>query len=188
MRGTTKIKQILRERISKLLRNQKEEDRLRKSLGVQKKLFKLKEFKRAKTILFYASFDGEVETLRMIKQAIKLGKRIGLPKILGDKKKFIPVVVHNVDKDLAKGYAGILEPAQTHQRALSLNDIDMVIVPGLAFDKLNFRLGRGAGYYDRFLKRLPSHIPTIGLAFDFQLLNRLPRQRHDIPLYRVLAN
>ena len=65
----------------------------------------------------------------------------------------------------------------------------MVIVPGLAFDKHNNRLGRGAGYYDRFLSTLPTDIPTVGLAFDFQIIDRLPQQKeHDIPVSHVLVN
>ncbi|MCK4882323.1 MAG: hypothetical protein KAS92_04810, partial [Candidatus Omnitrophica bacterium] len=80
-------KLILRERILTLLRNQKEEERLTKSLAIGNKLFQIGEFQKAETILFYASFDGEVETFEMMKEAQKLGKTIGLPGILRDEKK-----------------------------------------------------------------------------------------------------
>ena len=68
-----------------------------------------------------------------------------------------------------------------------MKDIDAVIVPGLAFDRLNNRLGRGAGYYDRFLSTLPKNVTTVGLAFDFQLTESLPTEAHDVRLQQVIA-
>ena len=65
----------------------------------------------------------------------------------------------------------------------------MVVVPGVAFDKKNNRLGRGKGYYDRFLKMLPFSTPTIGLAFDFQIVENLPvKEPHDVPVSQVIYN
>lgn len=184
-----KSKQDLRERILTLLRNQKEEERLKKSLIILKKLFKLSAFKKAKTVLFYASFDGEVHTLEMIKKAQQLGKKISLPKVKRSDKKLIPVLIDNLDKDLKKGSYGILEPKKLRGKKLKLENIDIVIVPGIAFDQRNNRLGRGGGYYDRFLTQLPASVFTVGLAFDFQVVDLLPHQeRHDVHVSRVLTN
>ena len=184
-----KEKQILRERILTLLRNQKEEDRLNKSLVIFDKLLNMLEFRNALTILFYASFDGEVYTFEMMKQAQKLGKEIGLPRFTKEEKQIIPVRVANPDKDLEPGPYGIMQPKASRAQTLSLEEIDMVIVPGVAFDKENNRLGRGGGYYDRFLKIIPRDIPSIGLAFDFQLVDRIPRQdAQDVPVSHVLVN
>jgi 5-formyltetrahydrofolate cyclo-ligase len=72
-------------------------------------------------------------------------------------------------------------------KALALKDLDAVIVPGLAFDRLHNRLGRGAGYYDRFLCTLPKHVITVGLAFDFQLTESLPTEAHDMRLQQIIA-
>lgn len=183
-------KRILRKKLLNLLRTQKEETRLKKSTIIREKLFALPEFQKADTILFYASFDGEVETFEMIKQAQKLGKTIALPKIIHEKKHFVPVRVDNCDTDLAKGTFGIKEPKTAgDNRQLDIKDIDMVIVPGLAFDADNNRLGRGGGYYDNFLAQLPSGRPTVGLAFDFQILDSVPQQDgYDIPVSRVIAS
>jgi 5-formyltetrahydrofolate cyclo-ligase len=71
---------------------------------------------------------------------------------------------------------------------LDISALDAVLVPGVAFDKQNFRLGRGGGYYDRFLNNLPKKIHTIGLAFDFQVVDRLPHDHHDIPVHRLIIN
>jgi len=179
---------IIRNKILKLLRNQKEEDRLRKGLKIRKKLFASKEFQNSKTILFYASFDGEVDTLGMIKQALRLGKRIALPVILRKKRAIVPALIKNLRKDLIQGPYGIQQPKTDRSKIVPLSQIDLVILPGLVFDKRNHRLGRGAGFYDRFLADLPENTPTIGLAYDFQVIDRLPSQSHDIPVLNVITN
>ena len=181
-------KQNLREKILGFLRNQKEEDRSAKSGVILNKLLKLPEFQKAQTVLFYMPFDGEVNTLDMIKKAKEMGKKIGLPRILRKVKEIIPVLTYCLDKELEMGPYGIQQPKDDSKMALKIEDLDMVVVPGVAFDGQNNRLGRGGGYYDRFLRKLPSQIPTIGLAFDFQLIERLPRQEHDVAVARVLVN
>ncbi len=184
-----KSKEILRERILTLLRNQKEEERLIKSLAIGDKLFQMVEFQKAETILFYASFNGEVETFEMIREAQKLGKTIGLPGIMKDEKKIVPEAVASLESDLETGPYGIRQPKMDQAQTLSEDCLDMVIVPGVAFDKQNNRLGRGGGYYDRFLELLPPRVLTVGLAFDFQIVDSLSSQeKHDIPVSRVLTN
>ena len=184
----TDPKSILREKFLTLLRQQKEEDRLKKSSAILKELFSCKEFKDSKLILFYASFDGEVDTLDMMRLAKKLGKRIALPAIIKDQKAIVPTLVENFEKELKEGAYGIKEPIHS-DCVLETKDIDLVIVPGIVFDHLNNRLGRGLGFYDRFLKKLPVTTPTIGLAFDFQLIARLPLpEKHDVPVSKVITN
>lgn len=181
-------KSDIREKILNLLRNQKEEDRIRKSLVILERLFATPEFQRSKVILFYASFDGEVDTFEMMKRSQKLGKQIALPTILLDEKKINPMLIHNLEEDLEDGPYGIRQPRHDGSRHLGIPDIDLYVVPGLAFDKDNHRLGRGGGYYDRFLADLPQGSPCVGLAFDFQVVERLPSQEHDVPLSRIITN
>jgi len=158
-------------------------------LAIKDRLFQMGEFQNAKTILFYASFDGEVETFTMIKEAQKLGKTISLPGIPRDEQKIIPVAVTSLEDDLQTGPYGIRQPKIDQDKTLEKNCLDMVVVPGVAFDKQNNRLGRGGGYYDRFLASLPSDVPTVGLAFDFQIVDTLPPQeKHDVPVSCVLTN
>ena len=91
--------------------------------------------------------------------------------------------------DLEHGPYGISQPKKNPSADLHLRDLNMVIVPGIAFDKRNNRLGRGGGYYDRFLTTVPSHVPTIGLAFDFQIVDHLPHlDKHDMSVSHVLVN
>lgn len=181
-------KKLLRERILTLLRNQKEEERLNKSRAIGLKLFKLQEFQEAQTILFYASFDGEVETFDMIKSAQQLGKSIRLPRIVEGENRFVPAAVHSLDKDLEDGPYGIKQP-KSDPDAASPDNPDLVIVPGVAFDNKNNRLGRGGGYYDRFLGSLPPTVKTVGLAFDFQIVDSLSfQEEHDVSVSCVLTN
>ena len=181
-------KNKLRERFLEALRNQNEQNRLIKSRLIQKKLFDRPEFQAAQTILFYASFDGEVETFQMMKQATQLNKKIALPKILKGSKEFIPTRIKDIDS-LNDGPFGIKQPAHFDGDTVAADDLDLVIVPGLAFDKRHNRLGRGAGYYDRFLAALPEDTPSFGLAFDFQVVDCLPHlEAHDMSLTDVIFN
>jgi 5-formyltetrahydrofolate cyclo-ligase len=181
------LKNDIRKRILKLLRNQKEEERFKKSRIIWEKLVKRPEFARASTVLFYASFDGEVDTFEMMKQARELGKRIALPTIVRLQKDLIPTMMEEEDFEI--GPYGVKQPKSLWGRSLDVNDIDLVIVPGVAFDKQNNRLGRGAGYYDRFLAKCPASLPVLGLAFDFQILDCLPHpEGHDVPVSGVIVN
>ena len=181
------LKKELRERVLELLRNQDEELRAHKSKMICSKLLCLEEFKIAKTILFYASFNGEVSTFEMIEKAQNLGKEISFPRILKDNKKMVPIKVNNVDRDLVTGAFGVKEPIYKNENVLEDKDVDLVVVPGVVFDKKNNRIGRGGGFYDRFLDSISCDIPTVGLAFDFQIVDSISFcEKHDMPVKFVL--
>ncbi len=180
-------KKSLRKRILTLLKNQSEEERLIKSRVILGFLINSPEFQKASVILFYASFNGEVETFEMMKQAKNLGKTIGLPTVIEETKEIIPVEVNHLEH-LQAGPYGIKEPPKGSLE-IPLEKIDLAIIPGVAFDKGNNRLGRGAGYYDRFLKKFSPHFPAIGIAFDFQLVDNVPFvEGQDLPVSRVIIN
>lgn len=180
-------KKKIRESVIQKLRSHKEEERLKKSFKISKKLFALRDFIEAKTILFYLSFDGEVDTVRMIKDSLKQGKRVAVPAIQKEHKRIIPSIVEELDSELKIGPYGVRHPKDEHLRPISVESLDLVIVPGLAFDEAGNRLGRGMGYYDRFLSQLPKNVPTIGLAFDFQMIPDFPPlEPHDFSVSKVL--
>ena len=186
----TVSRKTFRRKFLNLLRRQKAEDRLKRSRRILKKLFSTREFQDSKIILFYASFDGEVDTFEMMKQAQKLGKKIALPTIIKNRtqKRFHPALIEDLSH-LRLGPYGIKEPQATKGRWVEVDQIDLIIVPGVAFDRSCHRLGRGQGYYDRFLGGVPCAIPTFGLAFDFQIIDRLPHQEpHDVRVSRVIVN
>lgn len=175
-------KKIIRSRLLASLKIQKEEERDNKNRLIGLNLFRSKIFRKAKTVMFYIAFDGEVDTQEMISKAQKLGKRVVVPVCRKDRT-MRPCILHEGAK-LKKGLYGIGEP--TDREYVSLDTIDLVIVPAVAFDKKGNRLGRGKGYYDRFLKELPQGKTSIGLAFDFQILPRIPVTAMDVPVQRTV--
>lgn len=177
-------KEIIRSKILVKLKTQKEEDRVRKSRIIRDKLFKLKVFQKAKRIMCYISFGGEVDTKDMIREALNKGKMVAVPVCRG--KRAIGPCALSKRAVFVKGRYGVAEPII--KKSVHLEDFDLVVVPGVAFDKSGNRLGRGRGCYDYFLRRLPGHIPAIGLAFDFQILPSIPTTTsRDIRVDRILS-
>ena len=158
-----KDKDSLRMHYLKLLKGQNREDLVRKSAVI-----------------------AEVDTWMMIEKAFLIRKRVALPIVEQNKGALIPTLISSME-DVHKGTYGILEPHLNPDRVVAVKDLDVVIVPGLAFDKHHNRLGRGAGYYDRFLSTLPKTVTTVGLAFDFQLTESLPVEAHDVRLGQIIA-
>jgi 5-formyltetrahydrofolate cyclo-ligase len=181
-------KQELRKRILDIIKTQKEEDAFRKSRVILDKFLALPVFVTAQTILFYASFQGEVDTFAIMDKAIELKKRVVLPIVRIETAEIIPMLIRSTS-DLQRGTFGIPEPAFSPDRLVDVRALDLVVVPGVAFDRQNFRLGRGVGFYDRFLSRLPATTHTLGLAYDFQVVDAIPGLApHDRPVTQVLTN
>lgn len=181
------MKQEIRTKIKTLLASYSELEKSRKSDIIKKRLFREEIYKKAKLVMFYVSLKEEVDTLPMIDEALKAGKRVCVPVILKEEMKLIAGEIRNRKSDLEKQHFGIYQPKKDRVSEVPLQDIDLVIVPGIAFDRNNVRLGRGHGYYDRFLSGLPEKAKTIGLAFNFQILENLPQDSHDIPVWKTIA-
>lgn len=179
-------KSSLREHFLELLRKQGSGERQEKSRKVAEQLFVLPAFQKAKTVLFYVSLPGEVDTFAMITRAIRSHKHVALPVLARDQRKMTPTLIDSLE-GLNSGAHGIAQPHPDPSKSLDINALDAVIVPGLAFDKANNRLGRGAGYYDRFLCALPERTAKVGIAFDFQIVDRLPVEGHDVPVDTVIV-
>ena len=130
------MKKDLRERILTLLRNQEEEERLMKSLSIRDKLFRMPAIQKAKTFLFYASFDGEVDTTQMIKQARGSGKRVALPRIKPEDKQIIPTLWDASDP-LVEGPYGIKQPRDKKNNRIAIEAI------------VRYALSRSAGLFEK---------------------------------------
>jgi len=163
------------------------DERHQKSLRIEEKLFKLGAFRKARTVCFYVGTDTEVDTVPMIERTITMGKRVLLPRVNLENKELKLFEIKDVRAQLLPGSLGILEPDPAKAKAASQNDIECVIVPGLAFDAARRRLGRGAGFYDRFLAQLPANIFKVALAFSFQVFPEIPHEAHDQTLDEVLT-
>jgi 5-formyltetrahydrofolate cyclo-ligase len=172
----------LRTKMLLSLRAQKEEDRNRKSSVIKRRLFNTAIFKKAKNVMFYISFDGEVDTQNMIKEAQKLGKTVTVP--VCRKNRNISACLLRKGAKLKKGLYGTREPVAKDY--LPIDNLDLVLVPGAAFDKKGARLGRGKGFYDRFLAKLPAKATSIGLAFRQQVLPAIPSTVNDTRVHRLI--
>lgn len=176
-------KHDIRSKILEKLKTHKEEYRKRKSKIIRNKLFRTSIFKKAKVVMFYISFGGEVETEDMIVKAKKLGKTVAVPVCEHNRIIIRPCLFHHKTK-LEKGPYGICVPAV--KKFVDVKDIDLVIVPGVAFDVYGNRLGRGRGCYDHFLGTLPRKKISIGLAYDFQILPSVPSTKRDMRVNKVI--
>ena len=180
-------KQKIRKEILTRLRSQDSGERLIKSSKIKEQLFKDEYFKRAESVMFYVSKEYEVDTEAMIEEALAIGKRVMVPVTETRTKNLIPSEIKDPKSQFCKGPFGIHEPKKEHIKKADLDKIDLIIVPGVAFDKHGNRLGHGEGYFDRFLKSLPKKVPAIGLAYDFQLVERIETLSWDIPVTKVIT-
>ena len=178
-------KRRLRTQVLDQLRTQQEEVRRRKSETIQRRLFRLAVFRRAKLVCCYVSLPYEVETWRLMTRMLETGKRVAVPVVQGDALALSEL--RDPERDLARGAFGVWEPVPKRRRPVAVDAVDLVLVPALAFDRAGHRVGHGHGYFDRLLARLPDRTPTIGLCFDFQLRDRLPIQPHDRAVQTVLS-
>ena len=158
---------------------------LEKSNLIKKRLFEMDDFKQASTILFYISYDNEVHTHDMIKESMSNGKKIVVPVTDKEKKKLILSELKNWN-DLTHGAYNILEPKKERIVEISLESIDLILVPGIGFDKHGHRIGHGGGYYDKLLENA-KHPSIIGLAFELQIADAVPTEKHDIPVNKIIT-
>lgn len=133
----------------------------------------------AQVIMLYIDFRDEVSTSLIRRDLWKQGKRVVAPRTQVHERALIPLQIQN-DDELVKGAYGIDEPLFVMDRIVAPEEIDVVLIPGAAFDVGGRRLGYGGGYYDRFLPTLRSDAVTIGIAFEFQLVEHVPAEVHDI--------
>lgn len=173
--------------MKQLLSAQTQEERDRKSRAIQKKLLGRPSFQQAGTVCFYVAMPVEVDTRSMIEYSLALGKKVLVPLVDLENKEIKLKEIRDPEKDLVPGVLGILEPAPDRTPDADPGEVRCCLVPALAFDKLGNRLGRGGGYYDRFLSGLSSDCEKIGLAFSFQVLPQLPLESHDQKVDVVLT-
>jgi 5-formyltetrahydrofolate cyclo-ligase len=157
------------------------EQRRAKSAEIETKLFGLPEYRAASVVLFYASFQSEVETHHMIRRALAEGKRVALPKVKGKELELFEI--KSFDKDVLPGAWGIPEPEGG--MPAELQDIGLIVVPGAAFDEQGNRIGYGAGFYDKLLPFYRGR--TVALAFELQVIPDVPADPHDIPIQKIVT-
>ncbi|NLY47039.1 MAG: 5-formyltetrahydrofolate cyclo-ligase [Tissierella sp.] len=149
------------------------------------KLYDSSFYKDAKIIMTFISFGDEVDTHDFIKKSLSNDKKIVVPITFPKTKEIKPSEIHGFD-ELEIGFYNILTPKDEFIRFIDPKDIDLAIVPGVAFDRNGYRVGYGGGYYDRFLSKYPD-IVKLGVAFDLQLIDAVPKENFDIPVDLIIT-
>ena len=143
----------------------------------------LETYARAGTIGCYVSVKNEVDTKGIILDALSKGKRVSVP-LTGPEGALSHVEIRSLD-ELKPARFGLLEPSTSNTDEICPGELDLVVVPGVGFDKSCNRIGFGAGYYDRYLEQVPAS--KVGLAYDFQILEEVPTESHDVQLDIVIT-
>ncbi len=186
MNGEKENKKKLRKRIKNLLNECPVSLLEQKSKLIQSNLFSLPEYKNSSFVMFYISTEREVSTPDAIKTALAANKKVAVPLILKSQNIMVPCEINNL-KDLEPGPFGILQPVKEKIKSIPIKLINLIIVPGIAFDKSGNRVGRGKGFYDRFLKSVPANIPKIAFAFSCQIVEEVPITRNDIAVDKIIT-
>lgn len=154
---------------------------------ITEKLLSMDCIQQASTIMLYLDFNNEVKTDQLITKLISLRKTVTSPVTIKDERKLIPYEIINLKEGINIGTYGIREPNKDLSNEIDVKNIDVLIVPAVAYDKNCYRLGYGGGYYDRFIERLRDDAITIGIAFDLQLFDSIPKEEHDAQLNYIIT-
>ena len=160
------------------------ENRELKSKSIINKIIEDADYKQAKVVAAYKSLESEVDTALLIKHALKNKKIIALPKVVENEIEFYKI--NSLNAKLIKSKFGVEEPEGTQEDYVLSNKIDLIIVPGICFDKENNRLGFGKGYYDRYLKTSTAN--SIGICFKEQIVDCVPTTSYDIKVKKVITD
>lgn len=147
------------------------------------KVLALASWQEAGTLLLYYPLPDEVDVRLLIEDAFESGKKVLLPVVKGDE---LELHLYEGEASLKEGAFGIMEPTGPLFAPIHYDEIELAIIPGMAFDSAGHRLGRGKGYYDRLLPNLRD-AKLIGVCFPFQFLEEVPAEAHDISVCKVIC-
>lgn len=179
------MKKELRQRIRQRLAEIPPEAIRERSAAACQLLCEQPEYLRAETVMVYLSTPHEVDTAPIALRAWNDLKRVLAPRVSWEQRRILPVEIHSLANDVREGAMGIREPIGG--MPVPVSEIDLVIVPGLAFDARGNRLGRGRGFYDRFLSHRDFRSTACGLAFECQVVESVPTGEHDVPVRMLVT-
>lgn len=159
-----------------------EEIVLSQSRLIQGRLLDSAMFREAVCLALYCAVNNEVRTEEVARRALELGKTVAYPRVNGDRLEFARI---GSLRELAPGYRGIPEPNGVD--LLEVAQFDLVVVPGVAFDRSGHRLGYGRGFYDRALAECRPDCARVGFAYEAQVVGALPVAAHDVPLTTLMT-
>jgi 5-formyltetrahydrofolate cyclo-ligase len=144
-------------------------------------------FARASRVMLYMPMRSEVDVISVALEAFRLGKSVCVPRVDGSRKTMNAVEITSFDDEsMDSDSLGVRAPKVGQE--IPHEEIDLVIVPGVAFDMHGFRLGRGGGFYDRYLARFSRNTATIGVCFDIQFVEEIPTEPTDIAVHAVVSD
>jgi len=163
-------------------------DKDRRSRAACRRFLELPQYAGAATVLVYMHIRDEVRTADLVTHALQTGKRVVVPYCVGDDLRLFLLADR---AELLPGTLGIPEPKESlrsrAEKQVAPEELDLLAVPGLAFDRAGGRVGHGRGYFDRLLRHLRPDACSIGLAFECQLFDRVPMDSHDVPLDGIVT-
>jgi len=162
------------------------EDREQMAQAIKDNLFAQPEFKSAEAVLFYAAFGSEVPTYSMIEESLEIGKMAILPITDIETNSLLLRRVHDLSSLKPSKY-GIPEPELDTTEHFEMENIDLILVPGMVFDECGNRIGYGGGYYDRFLSKINASVPWVSIAFELQIVPLIPKEKHDLPVDKIIT-
>ena len=184
-RKTYRLKKIIRKRIQEERDKLSAHARLEASMSIASRFADLDYYKDSKEILAYYPFRSEIDTTIILRKALKQKKSIILPRV--DEKDLDLYYIQDLSNDLSPGSFDIMEPLSSECTPASYDNIDLILVPGVGFDRDFNRLGYGGGFYDKLLEKLPEYLPRIALAFDLQILDSIPVLEHDLKVDIIIT-
>ncbi|MDF1590894.1 MAG: 5-formyltetrahydrofolate cyclo-ligase [Desulfobacterales bacterium] len=179
MEGIQEKKLEIRNETGKRLDALSDGDRLKKNKIITERLFDFANFLEAKISLLYMDLGYEVKTREIIKKCFNYNKVVVLPTFAEDNYRMKLMKIDNFDSSLRPGPRGVLEPNPARCKLVPIEQIDIAIIPGIAFDEKGGRIGSGKGYYDRLIPDLAITTRKVALAFEEQLTLQVPMESHD---------
>lgn len=181
-------KPALRRRLREMLASMSESDRHARSVAACSLLASSPEFNAASVVMLFLSTPVEVDTAPLALKAWQAGKAVVVPKVSWDQRRMLPIEITSLQTGLTTTGQGIREPDQDVGKPIPTNLIDLVVVPSLGFSPAGHRIGRGMGFYDRFLAQPEFVGISCGIGFDEQVVEDLPVLDHDIPLGMLVTD
>ena len=187
--GIFNEKKILRKEILTKRKNIDIVEKEKMDRKICDKFYESKYYRDAKNIFIYISYDSEINTKEIINKALMDNKKIYVPRTEFKTRLMDAVEIISLDNLIESEY-GILEPSigESH---IEPNELDLIVVPGVAFDRNGGRIGYGAGFYDRYFKKINKDnikkIQKLALAYDFQILENIPMNEHDVPVSYIIT-
>lgn len=151
-----------------------------------KKLIESDIYNNSKKIFTYVSFASEIDTIKFIKYALNDNKEVYVPKTDKTKKEMVAIRINSLENMDVDNW-GILEPKSVDKNKIGKN-FDLILIPGLAFDRKGNRIGYGGGYYDKYLSQIKEENNKIVLAYDFQVVDSIKNEVHDIKVNYIITN